>query len=276
MQLSAPTGPQGLPPTPRLLLPAMRILLLTLGGLSLACTLGCGPSAGSGASPTQSHDGSAATAGPGGRSEGPGAKGADPLILWKNKLASPDPDVRSEAVASLADLARGSEADAAIKLLIAALADPQATIVRQARVALTLLGPVVVPPVSQVLESESSEQRLQAATILSDLAARALPAAPALIKHLDDTDLNVRTAVAAALEKMGEPVVLPLAGELAAESAARRLQAARVLRNLGPTAQAAVPALVEALKDEDPDVHVAVASALYVVDPEAAQAAGVQ
>jgi HEAT repeat protein len=54
-----------------------------------------------------------------------------------------------------------------------------------------------------------------------------------------------------------------------------RQSAAWALGEIGAAAKPAVPALIEALKDEDRDVQFRAAEALKRIDPEAAHKAGV-
>ncbi len=54
----------------------------------------------------------------------------------------------------------------------------------------------------------------------------------------------------------------------------RRVQAARILARIGPSASKAVPALIAALKDQVPEVRKAVARALGQIGPGASDAVG--
>ena len=88
------------------------------------------------------------------------------------------------------------------------------------------------------------------------LAAMGEPAVPALTEVLgDDTNWWSRAGAAAALGCMGEPAqgaVPALIEALKDDSEWVRRNAADTLGNIGPSAQSAVPALIEALGDDRP------------------------
>ena len=88
------------------------------------------------------------------------------------------------------------------------------------------------------------------------LAAMGAPAVPTLTEVLgDDTDWWTRAGAAAALGCMGEPAhgaVPALIEALKDDSEWVRRNAADTLGNIGPSARSAVPALIEALGDDRP------------------------
>lgn len=207
---------------------------------------------------------------------GDGAHAASALTSYITRLAATETETRERAAADLAALADGEHQAVALGLLVGALADPQAAVVRQARQSMGAWGERAVAPLVEALDDPAAEVRMQAALALDELGPQASGAIAALIDRLVDDDATVRETAAGALEKIGPAAVPPLIAQLSSEAGERRLQAARLLRRFGAEARQAVPTLVEALKDEDPDIHVAVASALYAIDPEAARAAGVE
>ncbi|HVR34535.1 MAG TPA: HEAT repeat domain-containing protein [Methylomirabilota bacterium] len=151
--------------------------------------------------------------------------------------------------------------------------------------------------------ARDAQLRYRAALILYYLGEDARRAAPALVKALDDSDTEVRRVAANALgnfkDRPGATEALRLAladphdsvrgaalqslshvehGSVVALEAGRlladpkpgvRIDAAQLLKNLGPEAKPAIPALIEALQDENADVLRFAAQALGSIGPEA-------
>jgi HEAT repeat protein len=105
---------------------------------------------------------------------------------------------------------------------------------------------------------------------LSALATMGVQAIPALVAVIQDKGSGRRTGASFALKKIAEqsPANIPqsvvpvLADALRAEDPFLRKNAAYILRKLGPKAEKATPALIEALKDTDEDVRKAAKEAL--------------
>jgi HEAT repeats len=74
------------------------------------------------------------------------------------------------------------------------------------------------------------------------------------------------------LARIGEDAVPAVAQALRHPDPARRLQAARILARIGPSAAKAVPTLIVALEDQQPEVRKAVARALGQIGPAASAA----
>jgi HEAT repeat protein len=142
----------------------------------------------------------------------------------------------------------------------------------QARVgaayALAQIGPrarASVPALAEALTDEHPRVREEAARALGKVGVDARAAAFRLVAALKDRDPAVRAAAA-------EAAVQPLIGVLQQGDLDKRLAAARILGDIGPTAKAAVPVLLEALNDRQ--VRFAAAEALKRIDPGAASKAG--
>ncbi len=92
------------------------------------------------------------------------------------------------------------------------------------------------------------------------------------VTQLKDKDVALRQQAVKALGKSGEAgVAVPaLAEALKDENAFVRRDAAGALGGFGPEAKPAVPSLTAALKDKEHSVRQAAAQALKKIDPEAA------
>ncbi|HEY2841618.1 MAG TPA: HEAT repeat domain-containing protein [Pirellulales bacterium] len=202
------------------------------------------------------------------------------------RLRSPEPKTRLEAIKSLARLAR---AEGAPEAIAESLKDSSQAVRDEARGALeafTDLGERVVPLLVGILRESDDSETLAAATsalvntlhekaapILAKLATESSPrvrryaieaivavpcpvAASALVVALDDPDEEIREAASEALgggaEQFSptEAMLDGLTSRLSTDSSSRvRMAAMRSLGHYGPAAHAAVPALVRALRD---------------------------
>lgn len=88
-----------------------------------------------------------------------------------------------------------------------------------------------------------------------------------LIDALDDADLDVRQNLGLALAKIGPAAVEPLIKALQDDSAERRAGAAYALGSIGSGARAALPALLNLLKDPDVAVRRQVSYAISRIVP---------
>jgi HEAT repeat protein len=136
------------------------------------------------------------------------------------------------------------------------LTDKDATARQQAATALGQIGREAVPALTQALQDEDASTRSAAADSLAKIGEEAREAVPALKDALQDPDKAVRRQAAFALGVVADgrdPHIVPaLAGALKDADREVRRQAATALGRLGPEAEAAIPALTEALKLEDP------------------------
>jgi len=124
---------------------------------------------------------------------------------------------------------------------------------------------VAGPQLVNILQSDSSwSRRRDVAVVFGNLGAMAQAAVPALlIVGITDTDSDVRNAANVAVQKIGiSPDSANIAGPQlvnilqSANSWSHRRDAAVALGNMGPMAQAALPALLTASAgDSDSDVR---------------------
>lgn len=171
-----------------------------------------------------------------------------------------------------------------------------------ARRALEVLGSSVKPAVPQLVQIAKAREkdvtvRIHALDVLRQLGSDAKETVPALIEILKaaDEDIAVKSSACFALGAIGPegkqavPALISALGQkgmgsgwanesaslqngqLLQESASFHMRlfvpAARALGKIGPGAQAAVPALLQALKDEDNDVREEARKALQRIDP---------
>jgi HEAT repeat protein len=168
-------------------------------------------------------------------------QGAQALEALTEALRDKDVEVRSAAVASLED-----QGEAALGPLAGVVKDPAPKV---RRAAISALG-----------------------RVYSGMAGKAPSLAP-LLEALKDKDLMVRVDAASAIPRTKE-MVPQLLTALKNEPKEARLEIIHVLELIGPGARAAVPALVEALKDPDVVVRHSAADALKAIDAAAAKRAG--
>lgn len=118
--------------------------------------------------------------------------------LLTKQLADADPSVVLPAMHTLADMG-----DDAVPLLVEALKDQRARY--WAAVALAEVGPAAadaVEPLTAVLETGETEERLQALLTLGAIGEKATPAVPAIVKTLESNDPSLRFAAAFALGQL--------------------------------------------------------------------------
>ncbi|TWT39018.1 HEAT repeat domain-containing protein [Blastopirellula retiformator] len=103
------------------------------------------------------------------------------------------------------------------------------------------------------MKSKNANVRAAAARCLTELDAPREMVAPVLLKALTDTDPTVVVHFREAIVSLGAKATPRLAKALEIEGL--RMHALAILRRLGPDAKAAVPALIETLKVDDPQVQ---------------------
>jgi len=122
-----------------------------------------------------------------------------------------------------------------------------------------------VPVLIEALKDVWSDIRCTAANALGNIGPAAKDAVPALIQELKDMNENVKSCAAKALIKIGKPAVPASAEALRVKNAwsVLRCATAQILGEIGDTS--AVPALIEASKEEnveEGDVRCAAVTAL--------------
>ncbi|MEK6289456.1 MAG: HEAT repeat domain-containing protein [Acidobacteriota bacterium] len=182
----------------------------------------------------------------------------------------------------------------AIPALIAALKDRHDAVRIFAAKTLAKIGPGALGALAEALKDENESVRSAAARIIGEMGSKAEPAIPALVTALKGKDESASSNAAQALGQMGPPAIPSLIEALKDPHDHVRRNAARGLlssyikdedarddyarRNPGSAlrrqdATAAVPALIQALKDIDAPVRQAAAGALQVIKPQTKEAA---
>ena len=126
----------------------------------------------------------------------------------------------------------------------------------------------------KALKDENRQVRLRAVRDLGNLGTAGKSAVPALSAAMkNDIHPHVRIQAALALAQIGPPAVPALIEALADEEPWVRAQAAHALGTIGSPARDAVPALTQALKDPQANVRSKAAFALGEIGPDAGAAA---
>ena len=105
------------------------------------------------------------------------------------------------------------------------------------------------------LRSEKSQVRVEAADAMGAMKAEAKAAIPNLISALSEENFWAASAITDALSTIGAPAVPAVVDVLENGQGMVRVRAIMVLRGMGPTAKAAVPALRKALQDKTPRIR---------------------
>jgi len=231
------------------------------------------------------------------------AASAADVAQLKAALQSGTPAEQHSAADALADL--GSPARGAVPELETALKSGDAELRWRAARALGVIGdPQAVAALRTAASDGEVVVRGQAIFALGRLKASDAESLKAVVAHLSDDDAQVRRAAIRAVRMIGPPpqTTIPLVVKLLSDSdptvAARALSsisdggvevipalsaaleqrearywACLALGEMGPQAQAAVPALIKALDDDRPEVRLQAAIALGEIGPDAKPAA---
>lgn len=174
----------------------------------------------------------------------------------------------------------GPDAAPAVDSLRAALARADEDFTQDIVVALGRIGPeasAAAPELIKIVEDQQHKLRVPAAFALGNIrAAAAAPVLTKVIQEEDEKESKLPLVAAGALMLIEEPqegahlkLALPkLIAALADKSAVIRREAAAALRQIGPPAASAAPALIQGLKDPNPAVCVSCLWALTAVAPE--------
>ena len=194
---------------------------------------------------------------------------AAPVLV--STLKDPDPYMRRWAATALGKM--GPPAADAVPDLVAMLADPDALAFAAAQTSLAEIGPAAVSPLlGEVTDAQrSAELRGRAATALVLMQPVPTEAFDALSQALVAADERHHAWAAHALARAGSDGAPLLADALEHRQRSTRLWAAIALKSMGPSAEAAGPALVKALSDRDREVAVTSAEALAAFGDEGVQ-----
>jgi HEAT repeat protein len=173
----------------------------------------------------------------------------------------------------------GADVRGAVPVLLAALRGRAPRPAEEVADVLARLGPEAVPALGEALLDRKCRARRQVARCLGDLGPEARAAFPALVRTLGDENLWLRLEAASALRRIdpdnGAAAAVPVLAEMVESEKKGSLarSALSVLKELGPRARVAVPALARALQGEDWLFRSNVAYALGAIGPEAETAA---
>lgn len=196
-------------------------------------------------------------------SMGPTATAAVPTLIrvLKNK---PDHD-RQYALNVIANI--GASAEAAVPVLISALGENDKGIQEGSSRALGMIGPAAIPALVKALKEGAPQVRQRAARALEIMGPKAEPAISPLIEAFKDKD--VQAVAYTALGKIGPAAVPFLLQSLKDPDKKIRLNTIFALSSMGPGAQDAVGALIGILNDKDLEIRGVASNALGFIGPAA-------
>jgi HEAT repeat protein len=188
-------------------------------------------------------------------------------------LKSSDEQVRLQAIDRLGALgAKGAEA---VAPLVELLKDASPKVRAHAAQALGAIGPAAKPAAADLVELVKDPDplvRRQAVRAVMHIRPGPQVMLPLCVKLLEDSDPGVRLRILHAIAEAGPQAMPGLLAALQNDKAA--YWACLVLREIGPAAKAAVPALTEKLKDPRPEIRREAALALGAMGSAAAPATG--
>lgn len=163
-------------------------------------------------------------------------------------LRSPKAPARTFAVAALGQL--GREAKVAVPALVKQLDDRDPNIVEQAATTLGKMGPAAweaAAPLARLLQAKDHAVRRSAALALKELGPSAARVVPDLVRAAGDP--GIRYLVASAIRAMGKAAVPSLVQVAQKGPQPERVQAIRLLGELGSDAAEALPLLQARSRD---------------------------
>ena len=225
-------------------------------------------------------------------------EGMRPSLGWARKLHSGDIDDRQIAARQLGECSP-ADLEVAVPALIAASGEANELVRAAAVSALGSAGVTAIKAkakeaeakdaglaLTKALSDDAAEVRLSAAEALRELATAAKPGgfpsdpdavASAIVRLLEDPSLVIRKRAEFALDRFAAATSIrppaPLVDGLGRWTGHdARASAATALGSFKTGGDAAVPALVKALKDKEPDVRSNAAASLQKFGPDAAPA----
>lgn len=209
--------------------------------------------------------------------------GEKSIPVLMTAASQPSAVVRRLAIETLGSI--GAHADGAVPLLAAKLADPDESVRRAAANALGKMAAeskAAVPQLRTALKDTSRLVRTAAAVALIQADPPASEAVPVLLEAISDRSDMTAVPMAYRAPARFSPTVVPavlefLKGASPARSPQRDVQkwvrtreaAIELLGRMGPNAQAAVPALTEALENKRTPHRREVTEALGLIGPDA-------
>jgi HEAT repeat protein len=198
---------------------------------------------------------------------GPDAQDAVPALI--KALQSDDQGLATMALHALNQI--GPQAKTAVPALTKILKDGPSLDLRMAAVRTVKdfgrEARMAVPRLLVMLKETAGPSRALVAEALGEIAT-AEEAGRALVEALRQADpgykdLFLHYHLSTALQRLGPEVIADLAKLLKEKNRGVRLKAVEILREFGPAAKPALPALLQALQDKDDAVAVAVAEAVW-------------
>lgn len=180
-------------------------------------------------------------------------------------------DNKPRQIMSAAALIRhGTDTDAALQVLVAALADPSEWGATYAAQMLPRLQPASLPALAPLAQAST---RADAAGQAAAIAAASFgpPAVPHLIHALPKQDPCESQWTTMGLAEIGPPAVPPLTEALTHENWFVRCGAAEALGQIGTPAASAAGALIPLLTDENPLVRATAANSLLRMDARSSE-----
>jgi len=169
---------------------------------------------------------------------------------WTALLNGTNSNARVAAIVALDEL--GKEAQAALSEMIALLKDGAPDVRFFAAMCLGKMGAAAVPGVTELLHNTNAVVRAAAVQALGRIGPDASPSAPELKALIQDTNSAVRTEAVLALGRIGKETAVPMLVEwLRSNITDVREAAFDALGEMGPAANAALPALTEILRGPD-------------------------
>ncbi len=199
--------------------------------------------------------------------------GEDSAATLIGKLKSTDKAVQLQAIDELGEL--GDKAAEAVAPLVELLKDESAKARAHAACALGKIGSPAkpaVPALAELLKDPDETVRRQVVRAVMHIRPGPQVAIPLCVKLLEDSDPGIRVRVLSALADAGSQAVPGLIEALKNDQAA--YWACLVLRDMGPVAKDAVPAITERISDSRPEVRREAILALAAMGDAAAPAVG--
>lgn len=184
----------------------------------------------------------------------PALQAKEDAAATKEGSKSADNDARIRAIDEIG--ARGEKAADSVESLVAMLKDDCVKVRAHAAYALGEIGAPArsaVPALVTMLKDSDKTVRRQAVKAIMRIHPGPKVTVPLAIELLKDSDPAVRMNVLEAISEVGAPAVPALVEAL--KNDATTYWACLVLREIGPDAKDALPALVERLKDPRPDIR---------------------
>jgi HEAT repeat protein len=194
-------------------------------------------------------------------------QGSEALTSLTKALDDKDPVVRREAATSLGQI--GPTANPALPALAKALKDPSQAVRREAARAFGLIhedAKLSVPALISALKDGDGYVRsavLGALAAYGSQAEEAIPAVAEIMKEPGGQQVDVGTAAASTLRKLGPKATAVLVDKLASPVPKDRTGAVNSLAEMGQVGKAAIPKIEGLLKDKDASVRLAAALAIW-------------